>query len=1165
MLKQEINHNDKRLKLLKEFTLNLISGNFKQHLSPSNKHDDIDALMNGLNMLSEEIEENYINEKTAHKKIEKTIDTLIEFSHLNFSKRIKISNEGSLLDGLASGINMLGEHLELADKEIKENRDELSNILNNIYEIIYSLKIDNNNIQDSPIQFISPQVEAILGYSVSEITNKPSLWFDSIHPEDSNQFYTIINDYLQNKSAIYQSEYRVKHKNGSWKHILSRGKIIEWNTKGEPVIFAGTHTDITKEKEFKEEIDRYEKHFSISMDLLCIANPDGYFLKVNPQFTHILGFSQEELLSKPFFDFIHSDDIEQTVNEVKKLEKGIPTIEFSNRYRCKNGDYKWLIWNASLDASSKLIYASARDITENKKAEESLKVSEERNRTMLSAIPDVIFKITNKGDYIDLQANPENLILPPESFKNRNIKDILPPKQAKKCLQLIKKAIKTNEVQIFHHDLFYQGEQYYFEGRIAKNGENEVLKIVRDITSRKKAELINKISYNIALKSSGKELSIKEFCEYIQEQLGQLMDVSEFYLSQKDDANNLTFLHVSSSNFQGALPFTRIKGNGLSEYIIRTGKPLLLNGKQTLTFQQENGFEIYGTPAKCWIGAPLTFSGKTIGAITCQSYTNEDLYNKSHMELLDAVGNQIGLWLERKRTEKAIKVSEQKYRSLFQKMNEGFLISSPEGIIETVNPAFTKLLGYEEKEIIGKNGYELMVPKEFQKKLQKKLEKRKKGQADQYETQLIRKSGEVIWVNISASPYYNSNGNYAGVMSIFKNISEQKKSEENQASFINLFGNSLNEIYIFDSKDLNFKYTNKGAQKNLGYSFKELTQLTPLDLKNEFDENSFRKFIAPLALGKVPLLRFETVHQRKNGTSYPVEIHLQYSPYKGSDAFIAIVLDISERKKAERAKEEFTKQLEEKVKERTGELIESQKQLEEALVKEKQLGELKSRFVSTASHEFRTPMAIIQSNSELLSIISKQDEQGTNQRLERATSRIQNEIKRMTNLMDDILVLGKITSENSMNVNKTPIDLLAFCQDLVKDFNEIQKDERIIEVEFSGTPRKLTLDSKLISHALSNLLSNSLKYSKKDNPILHIFYEEENVKISISDKGIGIPKADLLNLFQPFHRANNVGDIQGSGLGLAIVKDYVERNNGTIDVISQLNKGSTFTISFSNN
>ncbi len=236
------------------------------------------------------------------------------------------------------------------------------------------------------------------------------------------------------------------------------------------------------------------------------------------------------------------------------------------------------------------------------------------------------------------------------------------------------------------------------------------------------------------------------------------------------------------------------------------------------------------------------------------------------------------------------------------------------------------------------------------------------------------------------------------------------------------------------------------------------------------------------------------------------------------------------------------------------------RKLKTALEKEKELNELKSRFVSVASHQFRTPMAIIQSNTDLVDLIVQKSDSQLSRPILKANGRIQREIQTMVGLMDEILVLGKITSGSTLILRPRNTNLEDLCHEVASAFNELQDESREAIIITSGRTKNVNIDRNLFKHILNNLLSNAFKYSSEIDPKIKIEYEEHTVKISIIDEGIGIPVKDLPNLFTPFHRATNVGDIKGTGLGLSIVKEYVELHGGTIDVQSNLNNGSCFII-----
>lgn len=232
--------------------------------------------------------------------------------------------------------------------------------------------------------------------------------------------------------------------------------------------------------------------------------------------------------------------------------------------------------------------------------------------------------------------------------------------------------------------------------------------------------------------------------------------------------------------------------------------------------------------------------------------------------------------------------------------------------------------------------------------------------------------------------------------------------------------------------------------------------------------------------------------------------------------------------------------------------------LKTALSKERELGIMKSHFVSVASHQFRTPLSVIFSNFQLINLILKKNKSQIIKEIEPSTERIRREIRHMTELMDDVLILGKF-SAGKTEVEKEEINLVNFCEAIVQQFNDLQKDKRRIEYKVEGKEKKIYADSKMIRHSVINLISNAFKYSKK-NPLLTLFFKESKAELAVQDFGVGIPEEDLIKLFEPFHRGANVKNIQGTGLGLAIAKDYVVANGGTINVESSLNVGTTFTI-----
>ncbi len=316
---------------------------------------------------------------------------------------------------------------------------------------------------------------------------------------------------------------------------------------------------------------------------------------------------------------------------------------------------------------------------------------------------------------------------------------------------------------------------------------------------------------------------------------------------------------------------------------------------------------------------------------------------------------------------------------------------------------------------------------------------------------------------------------------------------------------------------------------------------------------------------------------RKDGREFPVEVSLSNYTTNGEVFTIAFVNDITQRKEIENnvllqkeqlAKtnlqiEELNNFLEKKVEERTAELQRTLKKLEkskeeliQSLNKEKELGDLKSRFVTMASHEFRTPLSTILSSA---SLVAKYTETAQQENRDKHIQRIKNSVNNLTNLLNEFLSIGKIEDGKiishfaTFNIQEM---LAATCNEM----QVITKLHQKIIYSHKGTTT-VNLDQSLLKNTILNLISNAIKFSSEGGNITVTSEVTPNdCSISITDNGIGISKEDQEHLFERFFRGTNAANIQGTGLGLHIVSKYVELMNGTINYTSELEKGTTFTI-----
>jgi PAS domain S-box-containing protein len=315
---------------------------------------------------------------------------------------------------------------------------------------------------------------------------------------------------------------------------------------------------------------------------------------------------------------------------------------------------------------------------------------------------------------------------------------------------------------------------------------------------------------------------------------------------------------------------------------------------------------------------------------------------------------------------------------------------------------------------------------------------------------------------------------------------------------------------------------------------------------------------------------------RKDGFEIPVEVSLSYYKQNNKAYVIAFIVDITQRKHIEinmlQQKKELERmtgdmrklntQLEAKVEERTiilkealQRLEQSQKELSEALDKERQLNEIKSRFVSMASHEFRTPLSTVLSSATLLSKYTAAEEQPQRSR---HIDKIKNSVKHLNDILNDFLSLGRL-DEGKVETRLEEFNLKEFMNETVEEMRGLLKKDQYIQVHYTGT-EVVHSDSKLLKNVMINLITNASKFSDENLPIeIRCITSAENARVEVKDHGIGISQEDQQHLFSSFFRGSNALNIQGTGLGLHIVKRMVDLLGGEIHLQSELNKGTIFT------
>lgn len=491
----------------------------------------------------------------------------------------------------------------------------------------------------------------------------------------------------------------------------------------------------------------------------------------------------------------------------------------------------------------------------------------------------------------------------------------------------------------------------------------------------------------------------------------------------------------------------------------------------------------------------------------------------------------------RQEAERAIRESEEKFKALFEFSPLGMARVNWEGDLLQVNESFARMIGYTPEEVTRLSYWDITPDKYEEQELLILELVRRDGRFGPFEKEYIHRDGHLVPIVINGMKIRGLNGEDE-LWGIVEDITPRRHAEqairESERKFRTLFESSSQGVMLHDENHF-FSEVNPAAARILGRTPEEFIGMHPSELAPEYQANgelsdtvAKREILKCLDTG---LAQFEWTHNHKQGHEMRLEVTLNRIPHGEKNLMQAVITDISERKRAEM-------------------------ELKRSLERERELNQLKSNFVSMVSHEFRTPLGIIQSSAEILDDYLEQLEAA--ERTEQLQSIIKNS-RRMAGLMEDVLLLGRLDS-GRMEFAPRALDLAALCRRLVDEVLSTTDGRCPIGFSTTGLPEEVMADERLLRHILLNLLNNAVKYSPDALAVtFRASVEEGSLHFLIRDQGIGIPEEDLPGLFEAFRRGSNVGQTPGTGLGLVIVKQSVGLHGGLISVESQPT-GTAFTV-----
>ncbi|MFZ0452587.1 MAG: PAS domain S-box protein [Ignavibacteriaceae bacterium] len=468
----------------------------------------------------------------------------------------------------------------------------------------------------------------------------------------------------------------------------------------------------------------------------------------------------------------------------------------------------------------------------------------------------------------------------------------------------------------------------------------------------------------------------------------------------------------------------------------------------------------------------------------------------------------------------------------------GILLADLQSNIVYINPSIVTMGQYkDETELLGKSIFDFTDDNGKQILDETILPAILSGNKWNGELFVYKKNGQTIPIEISCALVNHDIGQPKYLLAVFNDISERKSAEtalkQSEERYRNVVENIKEVIFQTDKNGL-WTFLNPAWEEITGFSIKESIGINFLDYVHPEDRERNLQLFEPLINRKKDYCRHTIRYLTKEGGFKWIEVFARLTLDKNGDiaGTSGTLNDVTKRMKAE-------------------------ENIKQSLEKEKELNELKSRFVSTISHEFRTPLTSILGSTQLMLRYNNKWPEAKKQDTLR---RIENSVLYMNEMINDVLTLNRAET-GKLIFNPSKIEIVSIVLTILEEINLIAGPNHTFITDFSSELIELYADKKLMRHIINNLLSNAVKYSPKGGKVhLSLNKKDKDLEIIIKDEGIGISEEDQTQLFQPFFRGSNIENINGTGLGLSITQRAVNLHNGTLILESKLNKGTTFQI-----
>lgn len=895
-------------------------------------------------------------------------------------------------------------------------------------------------------------------------------------------------------------------------------KLSEKQIRALKVLAQEVISQLVARKE-RAQVLKYEKLFNLSIDMVCIAGFDGYFKKVNPAFTEKLGWSEEELLSQPFQNFIHPDDLEASLSEIAKLAEGQKTIRYLSRFITKSGKNRLLEWKANPDTHTGEIFAIANDITDSNKIHTALQEAKARLQEAQAISKIGSWEFNLRTQYLDW------------SREHYRIFEIEEPQSQENLYLLYRSKIHPDDLIVLDRlidEAITFGKDFTFEHR-AVLGDNRIKYVLG----------IGKLIFD----DSGKPYSV----------IGTVQDVTEKKLLELEIQKNQQRLKEAQ----------RISKIGSWEVDLRTNKRIwsdeMYNIYELEKEVDEDTFEkLKSRVHPDDFDAIMTEMYKSIKSGTDMTYEFRAVFDGGKREkviyskgypIKDANGIPVSFVgiiqdiTERKQTELSLKTLTNNLNTIFDAISEGIVLQNNEGEIISCNPAAEEILGLSAAQMEGKNSVDPSWraihedSSDFPGETHPAIEAlRTRKSVRNVVMGVYKPNNTLTWINVNAVLLADGRG----VVCSFSDITEQKHAEQTiikkEHWIRSLISNMDDLVFVLDTDYIFKEYFQKASDKLamppemfMGKHFSEigLPQEAFEVIKKALDDCK-RSLQSQKATYSLPLPHATLW--------FDLGVSCVFDDKNEITDFICVARDIS-----------------------------AQKAIEMEIIQAKELAEAasmaKSEFLANMSHEIRTPLNGVIGFSDLL----LKTELDSTQQLYIST--VNNSAKSLLDIINDILDFSKIEA-GLLELENTKVEIeevLSEAINIVSYQCHSKQLELLLNIA-SDIPKYIWTDPVRLRQILVNLLGNAVKFTKEGEVELKVEVLRQNnnettLKFSIIDTGIGIAPDKVANIFKAFSQedTSTTRKFGGTGLGLTISNKLLTLMNGKhIEVNSTLGKGSVF-------